>query len=132
MAKKFIQYIINMSIIMKNILIKVYYLIDMIKHYYRLLQQIYSIITSEILGIKLNLVLQIIFKAINNLVSPNNLVLILLVFDNYFRMIEQNALSFLIIQRDTTMPKIINKIRKHIASYYINNALNFYNSYLLS
>lgn len=88
MAKKFIQYIINMSIIMKNILIKVHHLINMIKHYYRLLQQINFIITSETLGIKLNLVLQIFFKAINNLVSPNNLVLILLVFDNYLRMIE--------------------------------------------
>lgn len=56
----------------------------MVEYYYRSLHQVYSIIIIEIPCIQPNLVLQIAFKAINNSLSSNELVLILLDFDFYF------------------------------------------------
>lgn len=85
MAMKFKQYAANMSIIVKNTQVEANYSIGMVKRYHRLLQQVYSIDTTEIPGIKLNLALQISLKAINNSVSPNGLVFILLVFGAYHR-----------------------------------------------
>ena len=75
-----------MEIIVKNIPIKVHYSIGMVKRYYKPFQQVYSIVTIKIPGIEPNLAFQIFFKAINNSVSPNGLVSILLVFDIYSRM----------------------------------------------
>lgn len=68
----------------------------MVKYYYRSLQQVYSIIITKILGIKLNLAFQIFFKTINNSVDPNKLVFTLLFFDIYSKIIKQDTLSPLI------------------------------------
>lgn len=87
-TKKFKQYIAKIDIIVKNTLIKAYYFINMIKHYHKPLQQVYLIIISKIFGIKPNLVVQIFFKTINNLIDPNRLVFILLIFDVYSRIID--------------------------------------------
>lgn len=80
MAKKFKQYAVNMSIIVKNALVKVYHSICMVEHYYEPLQQIYSIITTKISSIEPDLALQIFFKAFNTSIEPNKLVPTLLVF----------------------------------------------------
>lgn len=58
------------------------------KHYYKSLQQFYSIIIIKISDIKVSLVLQISFKFINNLISLNRLVSTLLVFNIYFKIIK--------------------------------------------
>ena len=70
-----------MGIIIEKIPIKVHYFIYIVEYYHKFLQQLYFIITTEILGIKSNLVMQMFFKAINNLVGPNGLVTTLLFFD---------------------------------------------------
>lgn len=44
-----------MGIIYKNISVETYHFVGIVKHYYRLLRQIYSIITIKIPGIELNL-----------------------------------------------------------------------------
>lgn len=87
-----------MGIIVKNALVEIYHSIGIIKCYHGFLQQIYSIITSKIPSIKLNLALQIFLKAINDLISPDWLVLTLIVFSLYFRMTKLDALSALITQ----------------------------------
>lgn len=51
MAKKSKQYADNNSIIVKNILIKIHYFINMIKDYYKSLLHIYFIIITKILSI---------------------------------------------------------------------------------
>lgn len=66
----------------------------MIKRYHRFLQQVYSIIITKIPSIK---ALQIFFKVINNLISLNKLVFILLIFDIYFKITELNISSLSII-----------------------------------
>ena len=91
-------------------MVKIYYSISMVKHYYGPLQQVYSIFTIKIFSIKLNLVLQMFFKVINNSMSFNRLVFTLPVFSIYFRIIELDALSLSIIQYAIAMKKIIDKV----------------------
>lgn len=106
------QYTINIRTIIKNIPVKVYHSISIVKYYYGPLPQIYSIINNKILGIKLELALYMSFKTINDLVGPNKLVPTLLVFGIYLRMTELNVLSPLIIQRGIAMKKAIDEIQK--------------------
>ena len=112
-----------MGIIFKNIPIEAYHFIGMIKHYYGLLRQVCSIITTKILGIKLEFALQISFKAINNLVDPNGLVFTLLVFGIYPRISKLDILFASIIKHTITMKNTINEIWKCIASSQVNNVL---------
>lgn len=91
-------------------MVKIYYSIGMVKHYYRPLQQVYSIFIIKILSIKLNLVLQMFFKVINNSMSFNGLVFTLPVFSIYLRIIKLDALSLSIIQCAIAMKKIIDKV----------------------
>lgn len=58
---------------MKNILIKAHYFIELIKHYYGPFCQFYIIIISETSEIKIELALQIYFKALNYLIRYNSL-----------------------------------------------------------
>ena len=115
-AKKFKQYVANMGIIIKNALVEAHHSISTVKHYYRLLQQVYSIITNEILGIKRELALQISYKIINDLVGHNGLVPTLLVFGTYPSMSELDALSISITQSVIARKKAMNKVRKYTAS----------------
>lgn len=77
-----------MGIIIRNALVEAHHFIGMVKYYYRSLKHVYSIFIIEIPGIKSDLALKILFKTINNLVSPNKLVLMLLVFGAYLKIIE--------------------------------------------
>ena len=56
-SKKFKQYIVNIGTIIKNILVKAYNLIGIVKRYYSPLRRIYHIITFKIPGINKNIVL---------------------------------------------------------------------------
>lgn len=78
----------NKGIIIKNVPVEVHHSLRMVKYYYKTLQQVYFIITIKILDIKFGLALYISFKAINILIGLNGLVIILLIFDTYPRMIE--------------------------------------------
>ena len=83
-----------MIIEIKKILVKAYNNIKKIKCYYILLRYAYNIIWDEIQD-KTNLksILQMTIKAVNNIINPNDLILILLIFKAYLRMIKNLALS---------------------------------------
>lgn len=99
MAKKFKQYIANIDIIIKNALVKAYYFIlSIIKHYYRPLQRVYSIIIIKISSIKPNLALQISLKIINNSIGLDGPVFTLLIFGVYLNIIKEDVFFPLIIQ----------------------------------
>lgn len=74
-----------MGIIVKNTLVEAHYFIDIMKRYYRLLQQVYFIIITKIPGIELDLALQMFIKVINNSINSNRLVSTLLVFCAYLK-----------------------------------------------
>jgi hypothetical protein len=96
----------------------------MIERYHDSLRKMYAIIIAKISNIDSNSTLQMSFKALNDFAELNELILTLLVFETYFRMIEMNAFSSTIIQRFIAMRKTMNEVRKSIAVRQINDALN--------
>lgn len=123
-AKTFKQYIANTGIIVKNFLVEAYYFINMVERYHGLLEQVFSVINIEILITKLDLAIQISFKAINNFVSSNLLISTLLVFGKYLRITEQDALSLSNTMRAVAMQKTMNEEQKFTVSGQINYSLN--------
>lgn len=83
MNRKFEQYVANMGIIIKNLPIEIYHFIGIVEHYHGHLQRVYTILITQILGIYLNLALQMSLKAIKNLLSFYGLVFSILVFGKY-------------------------------------------------
>ena len=82
-SREFKQYIVNIGIIIKSVPVKAHNLISIVKRYYSPLWYIYHIITSKILGIDKDIVLQMAFKVINNSTGLDGLIPILLVFGAY-------------------------------------------------
>jgi hypothetical protein len=126
-VRKFKQYAFNMNIRINTISIETHHSIDMIERYQNSFRRMYAIIIAKISDIDSNSTLQMTFKALNDFVEFNELILTLLVFETYFRMIEMNALSSTIIQRFVAMRKVMNEIRKSIAVRQMNDALNIRN-----
>jgi hypothetical protein len=71
--------------------------VGIVKCYYSLIRRAYLIIINEIYNIDKNITLQIAFKAINNFIRLNSLILTLLIYSAYPRMAKHNALSPTII-----------------------------------
>jgi hypothetical protein len=126
-AKEFKQYAANMSIEVKTISVEAHHSIEMIKRYHELLRRIYSIIVAEILDIDSNSVLQMSFKALNNSTESDDLILTLLLFEAYLRMIESDASSSTITQRFMIMKKTMNEIKRFMTIHRVNDALNIRN-----
>jgi hypothetical protein len=78
------------------VLVKAHNFINIVKRYYSLIQYIYQIIVFKIPKLNKNIALQIAFKAINNSAGLNSLILMLLVFKAYSKIIKPDALSFII------------------------------------
>ena len=72
-----------MVIKVKEVPIKAHNNIGKVEWYYMPLHHIYKIISSELKGISKKLTLQIAVKAVNNSVSLDRLIPILLVFGTY-------------------------------------------------
>jgi hypothetical protein len=64
--------------------------VGIVKRYYGLICKVYFIIIAEIPGISKDIALQMAFKAINDIVGPNRLVLTLLVYSVYPRITEHD------------------------------------------
>jgi hypothetical protein len=64
--------------------------VGIVERYYRLIRQAYFIIINKILDISKNIALQIAFKAINNIARPNSIILTLLVYSAYPRIIKHD------------------------------------------
>jgi hypothetical protein len=127
-VREFKQYAFNMSIRVNIVSIEAHHLIEMIERYHDSLRKVYAIIIAKISNIDSNSTLQMIFKALNDLINSNDLMLILFVFDAYFCMIEMNAFSSTIIQRLIAMRKTMNEVRKFVVVRQINDALNIWNN----
>jgi hypothetical protein len=91
----------------------------------------YAIITTEISNIDLEIALQMTFKVINDSIGFDELILILLVFEAYSRMIEMNASSFTITQSVIAMRKAMKEVQKFIAIRQMNDALNTRNDFII-
>ncbi len=72
--------------------------------------------------------LQMIIKAINDIVDSNELILILLMFETYSRMYAMNSSSSSIIQRAKIIEKAMTEVRKFRIERQIVDALNTRNN----
>ena len=72
-----------MAIKVKEVFVKVHNSIRKVERYYMPLYCIYKIISSELKGASKELTLQMAVKAVNDFISPDGLVPILLVFGAY-------------------------------------------------
>jgi len=73
----------------KKVLVKAHNSISKVKQYYILLKHLYKILQDKLQDKKLNkeLILQIVKKAINNIAKLDKLVLIILIFRLYSKII---------------------------------------------
>jgi hypothetical protein len=78
------------------VLVKAHNFIGIVERYHGLIRRAYQIIVSEIPELDKDMALQMAFKVINNLAGPDGLVLTLLVFRAYPKIIKSDALSFLV------------------------------------
>ena len=117
---------------MKNVIIEVNYPIELVEFYHSLLCQISIIITAELFGMKSEFALQISFKAINDLVKPNGLILTLLVFGTYSCLTNKYALSPSINQYSIAIRKAMEEVRRSHESCQVNKTLNTLNGLLLA
>ena len=105
-----------MKITIKHVFVETHHSIDQIERYHAFLRRIYTIIITKISNIDFEMTLQMTFKIINNSIDFNELMFTLFVFDVYFRMIELNAFFSILTQRIAAMRKIMNEIKRFIAS----------------
>ncbi len=113
-----------MSIEIKTISVEAHHSIEMMKRYHESLRRIYSIIIIEMLIIDSESALQMSFKALNDSVELDDLILTLLVFEAYFRMIDLDASFSTITQRFMIMKKTMNEIKRLVTIRQMNDALN--------
>jgi hypothetical protein len=90
LSTKFRQYAKLLAIKVKEVLVKAYNSISKVKRYYALLRRLYEILQDELQNEKLDkeVILQIAIKAINDIIRPDKLMLTLLVFGLYPRIID--------------------------------------------
>jgi hypothetical protein len=86
----------TIGIKVKIVLIKAYNSVKIVKRYHGPIRQAYFIVMTEIPSIDKDITLQMAFKAINDTVRLDGLVLTLLVYSTLPRMVKYNALSFTI------------------------------------
>jgi hypothetical protein len=86
--------------------------VGIVERYYRLIRRAYSIIIAEIPNIGKDMALQMAFKAINDIVGPNRLILTLLVYGAYPRITEYDPLLLLVAQQALAIKKAIAKVQK--------------------
>ena len=127
--KKFKQYVFNMKITIKHVFVETHHSIDQIERYYAFFCRIYTIIITKISNIDFEIILQMTFKIINNLIDFNELMFTLFVFDIYFCMIELNAFFFILTQWTVAMRKIMNEIKRFIVPHQINNVFKLRNKF---
>ena len=88
-STEFWQYAKLLAIKVREVLVKAYNSISKVERYYALLRRLYEILQDELQNKKLDkeVILQIAIKAINDIARLNKLILILLIFGLYPKII---------------------------------------------
>jgi hypothetical protein len=105
------------------------------KRYHAKLRRAYQIIFEDLNTesiISKEIVLQMIVKAINDTAGSDGLVLILLIFEAYFRIHVMNSPAPSITQRAMTIEKVMIEIRKFRVERQMIDALNTRNGSIVT
>ncbi len=130
-SKEFRQFVISMTIITKVVSMKTHWSIDVVERYHVELRRAYQMIFDD-LDVNKEIVLQMIVKAINDTVDFDDLMLILLIFEAYFRMHVMNLSASSIIQRAMIIEKVMIEIRKFRVERQIVDVLNTRNDSIIT
>jgi hypothetical protein len=123
-SNEFKQYALVIGVGTKGVPVEAHNFIGMVERYHSLIRRAYQIIISEIPELDKDMALQMAFKAINNSAGPDGLVLTLLVFGAYPKIIKSDAPSSSVAQRATAIKKAMAEIHKLQAERQVANALN--------
>jgi hypothetical protein len=129
-SREFRQFVISMTIIIKAVFVETHWSIDVVKHYHAELRRAYQMI-FENLDFNKEIVLQIIVKAINDMIDFDKLMFILLIFETYLRMHVMNLSTSSITQRAIVIEKAMIEIRKFRVERQIMNVLNIRNDSII-
>jgi hypothetical protein len=95
------------------------------KRYHAEMRRAYQMIFENLEStVSKDIMLQMIVKVINDTIDSDDLMLILLIFEAYFRMHVMNLSTSLITQRTMIIEKAMIEIRKFRAERQIADALN--------
>jgi hypothetical protein len=90
--------------------VKTYNNISKIERYYILLRRIFKVIRNDLRGsISNGDILQIAVKAVNDIAGPNSIILTLLIFSAYLRIIKDSPILLSITIRTEAIRKVIKK-----------------------
>jgi thiol-disulfide isomerase/thioredoxin len=131
-SKKFRQFVISMTIIIKIVSIEAHWSIDIVERYHAELRRAYQMIFENIkIDIDKKIMLQMIVKTINNTADFDELMSTLLVFEVYSRMHVMNSSISSINQRVMTIEKAMIEMRKFRVERQIADALNTRNDFII-
>ncbi len=130
-SRKLRQFAISMTIIIKSVLVEAYWSIDVVKRYHAELRRAYQMIFENLEIVSKKIVLQMIVKAINDTIDFDELMLILLIFETYFRIHVINSSTSSITQRTMIIEKAMIEIRKFRVERQIVDALNIRNDSIM-
>jgi hypothetical protein len=131
-SKKFRQFVISMTIIIKAMLVEAHWSINVVKRYHTELRRAYQMIFENLEStISKEIILQIIVKAINDTANLDHLMFILLIFKAYLRMHVMNSSVSSIIQRTMIIEKAMIEISKFRVERQIIDALNIRNDSII-
>ncbi len=130
--RKFRQFVISMTIIIKAMLVEAHWSIDVVKRYHAELRRAYQMIFKNLEStISKEIILQMIVKAINDTVDSDELILILLIFETYSRMHVMNLSISLITHRAIVIKKAMIEIKKFRVERQIVDVLNTRNESII-
>ena len=118
-----------LDILYHQILVEVHWWIGKVEKYHVLICQVDDIIQVETRGIiSKNAILQIVFKAINDIAGPDSLIPTLLVFGAYPRIVTDSPPPASQQQRANAITKAMSELRKLKVQRGVQDALNARNS----
>ncbi len=88
------------------------------------MKYIYQVIGKELKDLDKDIILQIAFKAVNNIIGPDGLVFTLLVYGVFPRMTESSTPTPTNIQRAYAIRKAIEEVYKLRAKRQVTDTLN--------
>ncbi|PVH72377.1 hypothetical protein DL98DRAFT_433379, partial [Cadophora sp. DSE1049] len=112
----------------KLVFIKVYYFISKMERYYRPFYRTYEIVIKKYFKLNNENRLQIAVKTVNNTAGPSGLILILLVFGVYFKIIKLDPPNLLVKRRAIIIRKAIKEVRRIYTICKVNDTLGTRNS----
>ena len=124
-SAEFRQYTESISISIKEVPVEAHHSIGKIERYHVPVCCAYEIIKEELAGetISKEMVLQIVFKTVNDSAGPNRIVLTLLVFGLYSRMTDLDSLALSVTKRAYTIHKATEKVQQIYTEHQLSDAL---------